>query len=359
MSEIKKTEDIFLKLISSSKNLEDLESIRIRALGKKGEVSNLMKSIGLMEEKERKIKAPLLNALKDKIIENLEKKKNIINEDILNKRISSEWIDISRPVRPSHKGKIHPISQVTEEIFEIFSDLGFSIAEGPQIESDWYNFDALNIPPEHPARQEFDTFYVKQNNKNGEEPNVLRTHTSPVQIRHMEKTDGAPCRIIVPGKVFRSDYDQTHTPMFNQLEGLAIDKDINMSHLKWTLEEFCRTFFDIDDIVLRFRSSHFPFTEPSAEVDIRCSWEDGLLKLGQGDSWLEILGSGMVHPNVLRSCKVDPEIYQGFAFGMGIDRLAMLKYGIPDLRSFFDSDIRWLDHYGFDPLHKPSIHNGL
>ena len=359
MSEIKKTEDIFLKLISSSKNLEDLESIRIRALGKKGEVSNLMKSIGLMEEKERKIKAPLLNALKDKIIENLEKKKNIINEDILNKRISSEWIDTSRPVRPTHKGKIHPISQVTDEIVEIFSDLGFSIAEGPQIESDWYNFDALNIPPEHPARQEFDTFYVKHNDKNDEEPNVLRTHTSPVQIRHMEKTDGVPCRIIVPGKVFRSDYDQTHTPMFNQLEGLAIDKDINMSHLKWTLEEFCRTFFDIDDIVLRFRSSHFPFTEPSAEVDIRCSWEDGLLKLGQGDSWLEILGSGMVHPNVLRSCKVDPEIYQGFAFGMGIDRLAMLKYGIPDLRSFFDSDIRWLDHYGFDPLNKPSIHNGL
>ena len=249
MSEIKKTEDIFLKLISSSKSLEELESIRIRALGKKGEVSNLMKSIGLMEEKERKIKAPLLNALKDKIIENLEKKKNLINEDILNKRISSEWIDISRPVRPAHKGKIHPISQVTEEIVEIFSDLGFSIAEGPQIESDWYNFDALNIPPEHPARQEFDTFYVKHNNKNVDEPNVLRTHTSPVQIRHMEKTDGVPCRIIVPGKVFRSDYDQTHTPMFNQLEGLAIDKDINMSHLKWTLEEFCRTFFDIDDVV--------------------------------------------------------------------------------------------------------------
>jgi phenylalanyl-tRNA synthetase alpha chain len=359
MTEIKKTEEIYLKLISSSKSLEELEGIRIRALGKKGEVSNLMKSIGSMEEKERKIKAPLLNALKDKIIENLEKKKNLIIEDILNKRISSEWLDISRPVRPTHKGKIHPISQVTEEIVEIFSDLGFSIAEGPQIESDWYNFDALNIPPEHPARQEFDTFYVKQNNKNGEEPNVLRTHTSPVQIRHMEKTDGVPCRIIVPGKVFRSDYDQTHTPMFNQLEGLAIDKDINMSHLKWTLEEFCRTFFDIDDVVLRFRSSHFPFTEPSAEVDIRCSWEDGLLKLGQGDSWLEILGSGMVHPNVLRSCKVDPEIYQGFAFGMGIDRLAMLKYGIPDLRSFFDSDIRWLDHYGFDPLNKPSIHNGL
>ena len=359
MSEIKKTEEIFLKLISSTKNLEELEVVRIRALGKKGEVSNLMKSIGSMEETERKIKAPLLNALKDKIIENLETKKNIINEEILNKRISSEWIDISRPVRPTHKGKIHPISQVTEEIVEIFSDLGFSIADGPQIESDWYNFDALNIPPEHPARQEFDTFYVKHTSKNVEEPNVLRTHTSPVQIRHMEKTDGVPCRIIVPGKVFRSDYDQTHTPMFNQLEGLAIDKDINMSHLKWTLEEFCRTFFDIDDVVLRFRSSHFPFTEPSAEVDIRCSWKDGLLKLGQGDSWLEILGSGMVHPNVLKSCKVDPEIYQGFAFGMGIDRLAMLKYGIPDLRSFFDSDIRWLDHYGFDPLHKPSIHNGL
>ena len=359
MGEIKKTEDILLNLIASSKNLNELESVRIRALGKKGEVSNLMKSIGSMDEKERKLKAPLLNAFKDKILEKIEEKKNKINEDIINSSISTEWVDISRPSRPRYKGKIHPISQVTEEIIEIFSDLGFSIAEGPQVESDWYNFDALNIPPEHPARQEFDTFYVKQTNENISEPNVLRTHTSPVQIRNMEKKNGVPCRIIVPGKVFRSDYDQTHTPMFNQLEGLAIDKDINMSHLKWTLEEFCRAFFEIETVELRFRSSHFPFTEPSAEVDIRCSWEDGLLKLDQGNSWLEILGSGMVHPNVLRSCKINPETYQGFAFGMGIDRLAMLKYGIPDLRSFFDSDIRWLDHYGFDPLHKPSIHNGL
>ena len=336
MSEIKKTEDIFLKLISSSKNLEELESIRIRALGKKGEVSNLMKSIGLMEETERKIKAPLLNALKDKIIENLEKKKNIINEDILNKRISSEWSDISRPVRPIHKGKIHPISQVTEEIVEIFSDLGFSIAEGPQIESDWYNFDALNIPPEHPARQEFDTFYVKHNNKNVVEPNVLRTHTSPVQIRHMEKTDGVPCRIIVPGKVFRSDYDQTHTPMFNQLEGLAIDKDINMSHLKWTLEEFCRTFFDIDDVVLRFRSSHFPFTEPSAEVDI---WDE------ERKQWMEILGCGMVDPAVLENVGYDPSRFHGYAFGMGVERIAMLKYKINDIRHFYSGDVRFMEQF--------------
>ena len=359
MSDIKQTEDIFLKLIESTKNIDDLEAIRIKALGKKGEVTKLMKTISLMEEEERRTKAPLLNALKDKIIENIEKKKLSINTDILNEKISTEWLDISRPSRSRQKGKIHPISQVTEEIVEIFSDLGFSIAEGPQIESDWYNFDALNIPPEHPARQEFDTFYVEKSKNEIGEPNVLRTHTSPVQIRHMEKNNGVPCRIIVPGKVFRSDYDQTHTPMFNQLEGLAIDKDINMGHLKWTLEEFCRVFFDIDDVVLRFRSSHFPFTEPSAEVDIKCSWDDGLLKLGQGESWLEILGSGMVHPNVLMACNVDPSVYQGFAFGMGIDRLAMLKYGIPDLRSFFDSDIRWLDHYGFDPLHKPSIHNGL
>ena len=359
MSEVKKIEENILKLISSSKSLDELEKIRVDALGKKGIVSNLLKSIGSMNEKERKVKASLFNSLKDKIIQNIEKKKNLIYENIINEKISTEWLDLTRPTRPANKGKIHPISQVTEEIIEIFSDLGFSIAEGPQIESDWYNFDALNIPPEHPARQEFDTFYVKNNSDIIAEPNVLRTHTSPVQIRHMEKKNGVPCRIIVPGKVFRSDYDQTHTPMFNQLEGLAIDTDINMSHLKWTLEEFCRAFFDIDNVLLRFRSSHFPFTEPSAEVDIRCSWVDGLLKLGQGDNWLEILGSGMVHPNVLNACNVDPEKYQGFAFGMGIDRLAMLKYGIPDLRSFFESDFRWLDHYGFDPLNKPSIHNGL
>ena len=359
MDDIDEIEKKYLDAISSVSSLDDLDGIRIKGLGKKGEVTSLMKSIGSMDEIERRAKAPKLNSLKSKIIEELEKKKVLITEENINKRISEEWLDVSRPSRSSRKGKIHPISQVTDEVVEIFSDLGFSIAEGPQVESDWYNFDALNIPPEHPARQEFDTFYVNSNFDSETPPNVLRTHTSPVQIRHMEKNGGVPCRIIVPGKVFRSDYDQTHTPMFNQLEGLAIDKDLTMSNLKWTLEEFCKAFFEIEDLELRFRSSHFPFTEPSAEVDIRCSWEDGILKLGQGDNWLEILGSGMVHPKVLKACSVDPNSYQGFAFGMGIDRLAMLKYGIPDLRSFFEGDVRWLDHYGFNPLDKPSIHTGL
>ena len=359
MDDLDKIKQNYLNSISTASSLDDLEQIRIKGLGKKGEVTSLMKAIGSMEESERKVKAPKLNFLKTEIIEEIEKKKLLITEENINKQISVEWLDVSRPSRPSQMGKIHPISQVTEEVVEIFSNLGFSIAEGPQIESDWYNFDALNIPPEHPARQEFDTFYVDSNSDSGSPPHVLRTHTSPVQIRHMEKENGVPCRIIVPGKVFRSDYDQTHTPMFNQLEGLAIDKDLTMSHLKWTLEEFCRAFFEVEDLELRFRSSHFPFTEPSAEVDIRCSWEDGILKLGQGESWLEILGSGMVHPKVLTACNVDSNCYQGFAFGMGIDRLAMLKYGIPDLRSFFEGDVRWLDHYGFDPLNIPSINSGL
>ncbi|MAI97241.1 MAG: phenylalanine--tRNA ligase subunit alpha [Rhodobacteraceae bacterium] len=359
MVDIDEIEKNYLDSISAVLSLEELEKVRVRGLGKKGEITTLMKSIGSMSEDERRIKAPKLNYLKSKVIEELDKKKTLITEENINKRIMSEWLDVSRPSRPSKVGKIHPISQVTEEVVTIFSALGFSVAEGPQIESDWYNFDALNIPPEHPARQEFDTFYVNSNTNSGSPPNVLRTHTSPVQIRHMEKKEGVPCRIIVPGKVFRSDYDQTHTPMFNQLEGLAIDKDLTMSHLKWTLEEFCRTFFEVDGVELRFRSSHFPFTEPSAEVDIRCSWEDGTLKLGQGNSWLEILGSGMVHPKVLTACNVDPNSYQGFAFGMGMDRLAMLKYGIPDLRGFFDGDVRWVDHFGFDPLNRLSIHSGF
>ncbi len=359
MDDIDEIEKSYLASISAASSLGDLEKIRVKGLGKKGQVTSLMKSIGSMEETERRVRAPKLNFLKSRLIKEIEKKKTLITEESINERISKEWLDVSRPSRPSQMGKIHPISQVTDEVVEIFSDLGFSIAEGPQVESDWYNFDALNIPSEHPARQDFDTFYVNSSSDSGSVPHVLRTHTSPVQIRHMEKKDGVPCRIIVPGKVFRSDYDQTHTPMFNQLEGLAIDKDLTMSHLKWTLEEFCRAFFEIGDIELRFRSSHFPFTEPSAEVDIRCSWEDNMLKLGQGDSWLEILGSGMVHPKVLKACNVDPDFYQGFAFGMGIDRLAMLKYGIPDLRSFFEGDVRWLDHYGFNPLEKPSIHSGL
>jgi len=253
---------------------------------------------------------------------------------------------------------IHPISQVMEELTAIFADMGFAVAEGPQVESDWFNFDALNIAPEHPARQEHDTFFMHRAEDDARPPHVLRTHTSPVQIRAMQG-QGAPIRVIAPGRVYRMDMDQTHTPMFHQVEGLAIDRDINMAQLKWVLEEFCRAFFELDEVELRFRASHFPFTEPSAEVDIRCSWDNGQLKLGEGNDWLEILGSGMVHPNVLRAGGIDPDEWQGFAFGMGIDRIAMLKYGIPDLRAFFESDLRWLRHYGFAALDQPSLPAGL
>ena len=254
----------------------------------------------------------------------------------LDERLRTEWLDVTLPTRPRGQGSVHPISQATEELTAIFAELGFSVAEGPRIEDDWYNFDALNIPGHHPARAEMDTFYMHRAEGDNRPPHVLRTHTSPVQIRSMEK-QGAPIRVICPGGVYRADYDQTHTPMFHQVEGLAIDKDISMANLKWVLEEFVKAFFEVDDVELRFRASHFPFTEPSAEVDIRCSWDNGQLKIGEGDDWMEILGSGMVHPKVIAAGGIDPEVYQGFAFGIGIDRLAMLKYGIPDLRAFFDS----------------------
>jgi phenylalanyl-tRNA synthetase alpha chain len=245
---------------------------------------------------------------------------------------------------------------VTEEVTAIFADMGFDVREGAQIEDDWHNFDALNIVPEHPARAEMDTFYMAPRADGTR--HVLRTHTSPVQIRTLEK-EGAPVRFIAPGRVYRSDYDQTHTPMFHQVEGMAIDRDITMANLKWTLEEFVKAFFEVDAVELRFRASHFPFTEPSAEVDIRCSWQGGVLKVGEGDDWLEILGSGMVHPKVLSNCGIDPAQWQGFAFGVGIDRIAMLKYGIPDLRGFFECDLRWLRHYGFSPLQVPTLHGGV
>ena len=254
------------------------------------------------------------------------------------------------------KGTVHPVNQVWEEIVQIFGDLGFAVAEGPHIEDDFHNFDALNMPPEHPARQEHDTFYF--NEKPDGSRLVLRTHTSPVQIRTM-KTQAPPIRIIAPGRTFRSDSDMTHTPMFNQVEGLVIDETTHMGHLKWVLHEFCKAFFEVNDVKMRFRASHFPFTEPSMEVDIQCSWKDGQVKIGEGNSWLEILGSGMVHPNVIKACGLDPAKVQGFAFGMGIDRVAMLKYGIPDLRAFFDSDLRWLRHYGFKSLNVPTLAGGL
>ncbi len=348
----------FLAQISAADDESAIEAVRLAAVGKKGEVATKMRELGKMTPEERQIAGPALNALKDEINSAISARKSSLADAALEERLKTEWLDVSQPARPLAEGSIHPISQVSEEIIAILADLGFSVAEGPQIENDYYNFDALNIPPEHPARQEHDTFFMHRAEGDNRPAHVLRTHTSPVQIRYMEE-HGVPCRIIAPGRVYRSDYDQTHTPMFHQVEGLAIDKDISMANLKWVLEEFFAAFFEIDGIKTRFRASHFPFTEPSAEVDIQCSWVGGQLKIGEGDDWLEVLGSGMVHPKVLKAANVDPTQWQGFAFGMGIDRLAMLKYGIPDLRAFFDSDLRWLRHNGFAALDMPSIHGGL
>ena len=348
----------YLGQIADAADEAALETIRLAAVGKKGEVSLKMRELGKMTTEERQTAGPQLNALKDEINSALAAKKAALGDAALNERLRTEWLDVTLPSRDRRQGSVHPVSQVTEELTAIFAEMGFSVAEGPRIDTDWYNFDALNIPGHHPARAEMDTFYMHRAEGDNRPPHVLRTHTSPVQIRSMEKM-GAPLRIICPGGVYRADYDQTHTPMFHQVEGLAVDKDISMANLKWVLEEFFAAFFEIDGIKTRFRASHFPFTEPSAEVDIQCSWEGGQLKIGEGDGWLEVLGSGMVHPKVLAAGGIDPDKWQGFAFGMGIDRIAMLKYGIPDLRAFFDSDLRWLRHYGFASLDVPTLHGGL
>ena len=347
----------YLDLIGKAADEATLEDLRVQAVGKKGEISLQMRELGKMTLDERQTAGPALNALKDEINSALAAKKVALGDVALDERLRSEWLDVTLPARDRRAGTIHPVSQVWEECTTIFADMGFAVAEGPQIDSDWYNFDALNIPGHHPARAEMDTFYMHRADGDDRPPHVLRTHTSPVQIRHMEK-HGAPARIICPGRVYRADYDQTHTPMFHQVEGLCIDKDISMANLKWVLEEFFAAFFGTA-VKTRFRASHFPFTEPSAEVDIQCSFEGGTVKVGEGDDWLEVLGSGMVHPKVLQAGGIDPALWQGFAFGIGIDRLAMLKYGIPDLRAFFDSDLRWLRHYGFAGLQVPTVRGGV
>ncbi|WP_438668123.1 phenylalanine--tRNA ligase subunit alpha [Pseudogemmobacter sonorensis] len=335
-----------------------LEEVRLAALGKKGEISALMATLGKMDPEERKSAGAHLNELKTEIDTALRARKSALADAALDERLKSEWLDVTLPGRPRRQGTIHPVSQVMDELTAIFADMGFAVAEGPQVEDDWHNFDALNIPPEHPARQEHDTFFMARAEGDNRPPHVLRTHTSPVQIRSM-LDQGAPIRVICPGRVYRMDMDQTHTPMFHQVEGMAIDRDISMANLKWVLEEFCRAFFEVDKVELRFRASHFPFTEPSAEVDIRYSNVGGQLRIGEGDKWMEILGSGMIHPKVLAAGGIDPNEWQGFAFGMGIDRIAMLKYGIPDLRAFFESDLRWLRHYGFSALDLPTLPGGL
>ncbi|MCR8724277.1 phenylalanine--tRNA ligase subunit alpha [Frigidibacter sp. SLM-1] len=347
----------YLGLVSRAADEAALEEVRLAALGKKGEVSLLMRTLGQMSPEERQSAGPKFNALRNEIDAALKARKEALADAALDARLQAEWLDVTLPGRPRPAGTIHPVSQVTEEVTAIFADMGFRVAEGPQIESDWYNFDALNLAPEHPARQEHDTFFMARAEGDNRPPHVLRTHTSPVQIRAMQ-AQGAPIRVIAPGRVYRMDMDQTHSPMFHQIEGMAIDRDISMANLKWVLEEFFTAFFGVK-VKTRFRASHFPFTEPSAEVDIQCSWVGGQLKIGEGDGWMEVLGSGMMHPKVLKAGGIDPDEWQGFAFGMGIDRIAMLKYGIPDLRAFFESDLRWLRHYGFAALDVPTLRGGV
>ena len=342
--------------VESAATLDDLETIRVAEMGKKGRITAMMKGLGDLDPEARKIAGQNLNTLKTEIAAAIEARKTIMADSELDARLMLERMDMTLPARPEDEGRIHPISQTIEEVVAILGEMGFSVAEGPDIEDDWHNFTALNIPPDHPARQEHDTFYLP--GKGDEERLVLRTHTSPVQIRAMESGE-PPFRIIVPGRTYRCDYDATHSPMFHQVEGLVVDKETHMGHLKGCLSEFCRAFFDVDDLPVRFRPSYFPFTEPSAEMDIGCTREGGGLRIGHGDDWLEILGCGMVNPKVLENCGIDSSIYQGFAFGLGIERMAMLKYGIPDLRTFYESDLRWLRHYGFSALHVPSMVGGL
>jgi phenylalanyl-tRNA synthetase alpha chain len=347
-----------LGAIAKAADLGTLEELRVAALGKKGRVSELMQALGRMPPEERKSFGQAVNHLKDRVGAALEAKREALGHAALSARLAQERADVTLPVRegPLAEGRIHPVSQVADEITEIFADMDFSIAEGPDIETDFNNFTALNIPPEHPARQDHDTFYFAEG-PDGTRP-VLRTHTSPVQIRTMLKQK-PPLRIIAPGRVYRSDSDQTHTPMFHQVEGLAIDEETHLGHLKWVLEEFCKAFFEVPQVKMRFRASHFPFTEPSMEVDIGYAKVGDEIRIGEGDQWLEILGCGMVHPSVLRNVGLDPQRYQGFAFGLGIDRIAMLKYGMPDLRAFFSADLRWLKHYGFPSYAVPTLAGGL
>ncbi|WP_085338847.1 phenylalanine--tRNA ligase subunit alpha [Aquidulcibacter paucihalophilus] len=333
-----------------------VELVRVNALGKKGSVSELLKGMGGMSPEERQTFGPLVNGLKQSLSDAIAVKKEALAQAALDARLLAERIDVTLPVRPERRGKIHPIMQVFEEVQTIFADMGFAIAEGPDVEDDFHNFTALNFPPKHPARDMHDTFFFEE--KEDGSRMLLRTHTSPVQVRTM-LSQKPPIRIVAPGRTYRCDSDQTHTPMFHQIEGLVIEDGVHMGHLKGVLMDFMRAFFEIDDVDVRFRPHHFPFTEPSAEMDVRCDRSGGALKIGTGSDWLEILGCGMVHPNVLRACGIDPDQYQGFAFGMGIDRLAMLKYGIPDLRDMFAADVRWLKHYGFEPTVQPNLATGL
>jgi phenylalanyl-tRNA synthetase alpha chain len=353
MSDLDKISSVFNAKIDTVKTKEELQNIKTEFFGKNGQVTLQFKNLGSLDQDKRKEFASSLNKIKDYLSDQLEQKNLEIETNEINEKLKNEKVDVTLPIRPYRDGKIHPVSQVIDEISSIFSEIGFSVAEGPDVENEYNNFTALNTAEDHPARDMHDTFYLDKNKKL-----LLRTHTSPVQIRTMLNSK-PPFKIIAPGRTYRCDSDQTHAPMFHQLEGLHIDKNINMGHLKGCLDYFIKEFFEVTSVKMRFRPSHFPFTEPSAEVDIGYKIENGKIVIGEGDKWLEILGCGMVHPNVLKNVKIDPKKFQGFAFGIGIDRLAMLKYGINDLRSFFETDYRWLNHFGFDPLDVPTNYRGL
>jgi phenylalanyl-tRNA synthetase alpha chain len=358
MSDLSPLRTETLAAVAAAADEPALESVRVAALGKKGTISALLATLGKMSPDERRTAGATINALKDEVAEALAARRVLLKSAALEARLKTEALDVTLPVRPAgiETGRTHPISQVFDEVTAIFADMGFSIAEGPDIETDDYNFTKLNFPPGHPAREMHDTFFFNPDVSG--ERKLLRTHTSPVQVRTMLR-ESPPIRIVCPGRTYRTDFDQTHTPQFHQVEGLVIDESAHLGNLKWLLQEFCKAFFEVDDVKMRFRPSFFPFTSPSVEVDIQCRRSGGEIRFGEGEDWLEILGCGMVHANVLRNCGIDPEKYQGFAWGMGLDRIAMLKYGLPDLRDLFDGDVRWIRHYGFRPLEIPSLAAGL
>ena len=361
MTDLKTLESDVLAQVAAAADLAALDAVRVAALGKTGSISGLLKTLGAMSPEERKTQGAAINALRDLATTALAEKRTALEAAQLDARLSSETLDLTLPAPYRRRGSVHPTMQTLDEMVAIFAEMGFAVAEGPDIDDDFHNFTALNFPPKHPAREMHDTFFFNpKTNEDGSEAErlLLRTHTSTVQVRTM-MSQKPPIRIIAPGRTYRCDNDATHTPVFHQVEGLVIDKGIHMGHLKWTLETFLARFFETDAVTTQFRPHHFPFTEPSAEMDVQCDRSGGEIKIGQGTSWLEILGCGMVHPNVLRACGIDPDEYQGFAFGMGVDRLGMLKYGMPDLRDMWSSDSRWLAHYGFGAFTAPNAASGL
>jgi phenylalanyl-tRNA synthetase alpha chain len=358
MTDLAQLENEILADVAAAADDAALEAVRVATLGKNGTITSLLKTLGALPPEQRKSQGPLINGMKDRVNAALAERREAFKAAALEARLNTESVDVTLPVReaPAEIGRVHPITQVIDELTAIFTDMGFAVAEGPDIETDDYNFTKLNFPEEHPARAMHDTFFF--NPRPDRSRLLLRTHTSPVQVRTM-LNQKPPIRVIIPGRTYRCDSDQTHTPMFHQVEGLVIDKGSHLGHMKWILEEFFKAFFEVDRVGMRFRPSFFPFTEPSLEVDIQYRRDKGEIRFGEGEDWMEILGCGMVHPNVLRNCGLDPDEYQGFAWGMGIDRIAMLKYGMPDLRAFFEADVRWLSHYGFRPLDWPTLAGGL